>query len=183
MTQQSQPEYDVHLQSDVMVTLRDGVRLATDLYFPARNGKPVEGRWPAVMQRTPYNKDTARNRAEARYFGSRGYVVIFQDNRGRFKSEGSFVKYLNDPQDGYDTLEWIGQQPWSNGKVGTFGISYGAHTQAAMAATNPPNLACTFMDCGGFTNAYDNSCRNSGALELRQVCWAFTHARNSKEAL
>ena len=183
MTQQSQPEYEVHLQSDVMVTLRDGVRLATDLYFPARDGKPVEGRWPAVMQRTPYNKEAQRNRAEARYFGSRGYVVIFQDNRGRFKSEGSFVKYLNDPQDGYDTLEWIGNQPWSNGKVGTFGISYGAHTQAAMAATNPPNLACTFMDCGGFTNAYDNSCRNSGTLELRQVCWAFTHARNSKEAM
>ena len=127
MTQQSQPEYEVHLQSDVMVTLRDGVRLATDLYFPARNGKPVEGRWPAVMQRTPYNKEAQRNRAEARYFGSRGYVVIFQDNRGRFKSEGSFVKYLNDPQDGYDTLEWIGNQPWSNGRVGTFGISYGAH--------------------------------------------------------
>ncbi|MCH7786661.1 MAG: CocE/NonD family hydrolase [Chloroflexi bacterium] len=179
----SQPDYDVIKQSDVMVTARDGIRLATDLYLPARNGEPVQGAFPAIMERTPYNKEAAPRPDTAQYFASRGYVVIFQDNRGRFKSEGSFVKYLNDPHDGYDTLEWVGKQPWSNGKVGTFGISYGAHTQAALTATNPPNLACTFMDCGGFTNAHDNSCRNSGTLELRQICWAFTHAKASKEAL
>ncbi len=179
----SQPEYEVIKQSNVMVTARDGINLATNLYFPARNGEPIQGAFPAIMERTPYDKEAAPRPDTAQYFASRGYVVIFQDTRGRFKSEGSFVKYLNDPHDGYDTLEWIGKQPWSNGKVGTFGISYGAHTQAALAATNPPNLACTFMDSGGFTNAHDNSCRNSGTLEMRQICWAFTHAKASKEAL
>ena len=160
----SQPEYDVIKQANVMVTARDGINLATDLYFPARNGEPVQGAFPAIMERTPYNKEAAPRPDTAQYFASRGYVVIFQDNRGRFNSEGSFVKYLNDPHDGYDTLEWVSKQPWSNGKVGTFGISYGAHTQAALAATNPPGLACPFMDCGCFSHAPDTSCRHRGTL-------------------
>jgi hypothetical protein len=89
---------------------------------------------------------------------------------------------LNEPDDGFDTVEWIASQDWSSGKVGTFGISYGAHTQAALAANNPPHLACMFLDCGGFTNAYNSAARNSGAFELRQVCWAFRNAIASQEA-
>ena len=181
-TQKSRPEYEVLTERDVMVPMRDGIRLAADIYFPARNGSLAPGTFPAVMERTPYNKESPPRPETGRYFASRGYVALFQDTRGRSKSEGSFVKYLDDPKDGYDTVEWSAQQPWSNGRVGTFGISYGAHTQAALAAANPPHLSCTFMDCGGFTNAYDNSCRNSGAFELRQVCWAFTNARVGNEA-
>ncbi len=178
----SEAEYEVVQESDVMVVMRDGVRLAADIYFPARNGQRVSQKFPTVMERTPYDK-TGRGRAEtARYFASRGYAVLFQDTRGRYKSEGAFVKYLSEPFDGYDTVEWIAKQPWSDGKVGTFGISYGAHTQAALAAANPPHLACMFLDCGGFTNAYDNGSRNGGAFELRQLCWAYNNARDSKEA-
>ena len=181
--QKSQPEYEVVLLSDVMVPLRDGVRLATDVYLPARNGNAVSEPLPAVMQRTPYDKTVqARRDDAAQYFASRGYAVVFQDTRGRFNSEGKFVKYLTDPEDGFDTCEWVGQQAWSNGKIGTFGISYGAHTQAAMAALDPPNLACMFLDSGGFTNAHDNSCRNGGAFELRQIVWAFNNAKASPEA-
>jgi putative CocE/NonD family hydrolase len=134
------------------------------------------------MERTPYDKGAAPRPGTGGYFASRGYVAVFEDTRGRFKSQGAFVKYLDDPADGYDTVEWIARQPWSNGRIGTFGISYAAHTQAALAAANPPHLSCMFMDCGGFTNAYDNSCRNSGAFELRQVCWAFTQAKVGREA-
>ena len=178
----SEPSYDVHLEQDVAVAVRDGVMLATDLYLPATGGRPAEGMFSAVMERTPYDKGAPPRPETGRYFASRGYVTIFQDTRGRFKSGGSFVKYLDDPADGFDTVEWIARQPWSNGRVGTFGISYGAHTQAGLAAANPPHLSCMFLDCGGFTNAYDNSCRNSGAFELRQVCWAFTQAKAGKEA-
>ena len=179
--QGSLPDYGVRCDADVMVPMRDGSRLATDIYFPD-GGHPGGGGFPAVMERTPYNKLAAPRPETGRFFASRGYVVVFQDTRGRFNSEGSFVKYLDDPNDGYDTVEWLARQPWSNGKVGTFGISYGAHTQAALAAVNPPHLCCAFMDSGGFSNAYDNGCRNSGTFELRQVCWAFTQAKLGKEA-
>lgn len=178
----SKPEYEVVRQSDIMVSARDGVRLATDLYFPARDGKIADGTFPAIMERTPYDRRAAPRPATAEYFASRGYVVVFQDTRGRFGSEGAFVKYLSEPNDGYDTVEWLAKQPWSSGKVGTFGISYGAHTQAALAVANPPHLSCMFQDSGGFTSAFDNSCRNSGAFELRQITWAFTHAKASREA-
>ena len=131
--------YDVVRRTDVMVPMRDGVRLATDLYFPAVDGQIANGRLPALIERTPYDKVQAAERGDqARYFASRGYIVVFQDVRGRFASEGTFTKYLSEPDDGYDTLVWIGDQPWSNEKVGTFGISYGAHTQAALAALDPP---------------------------------------------
>ena len=182
MSLKSEQEYDLIVEADVMVPMRDGVRLATDIYFPGKDGARAPGPLPAIMERTPYDKSASPRPDTAEYFARRGYVVAFQDIRGRFKSEGAFVKYLNEPQDGYDSVEWIAQQPWSNGRVGTFGISYGAHTQAAMAAANPPHLSCTFMDSGGFTNAYDNSCRNSGTFELRQVCWAFSQAKSGTES-
>ena len=182
-TSRSEPEYEMLKQGDVMVPSRDGTLLATDVYLPSSGGNPVSGPFPTVMERTPYDKQAPGRAETALYFASRGYAVVFQDVRGRFKSQGAFVKYLDDPNDGHDTVEWIARQSWSNGKIGTFGISYGAHTQAALAATNPPHLACLFMDSGGFTNSYDNSCRNGGAFELRQITWAYTSATSSQEAL
>ena len=112
----SQPEYDVVKEGDVMVSMRDGVRLATDVYLPSNNGLGFSGTLPTIMERTPYNKGVTPRPDTAQYFTSRGYVVVFQDTRGRFNSEGNFVKYLSEPNDGYDTVEWIARQPWSNGK-------------------------------------------------------------------
>jgi len=100
-----------------MVAVRDGVRLATDVYRPARAGKPVEGAFPVILERTPYDK-TAPSRSEMRvgdtealsrlavadYFVRHGYIVVFQDCRGRYASEGGFTKYLDDAADGYDTV-------------------------------------------------------------------------------
>lgn len=184
--QKSQCDYSVITEKDVMVPMRDGIRLSTDIYFPARNSVPAEGTFPTLMERTPYNKEGVRGTVPrpttAQYFAIRGYISVFQDTRGRYKSEGSFTKYLNEGPDGYDAVEWVAAQPWSNGKIGTFGISYGAHTQAAMACLNPPHLTCMFLDCGGFSNAYLNASRNGGAFELKQACWAFNQATMSKEA-
>ncbi|MBI4200691.1 MAG: CocE/NonD family hydrolase [Chloroflexi bacterium] len=178
----SEPTYEVHVERDVMVTMRDGVRLATDVYRPAVSGRPVERPFPVVLQRTPYDKGSERMVAQARYFAQRGYAVVLQDNRGRYKSEGYFVKYTQDAPDGYDCVEWIARQPWSTGATGTFGTSYGAHTQGAVASTNPPHLSTMLVDCGAFSNAYMSSCRHNGAFELRQVAWAISQAKLSKDA-
>lgn len=76
-------------------------------------------------------------------------------------------------------MEWIARQPWSSGKVGAYGLSYAAHTQAAMASLNPPHLSCMWLDCGGFANAFLSGYRNGGAFELRQLTWAFREALES----
>ena len=180
---------DVYLTSDAMIAMRDGVRLATDIYRPAQNGKPVEGNFPVILERTPYGKTvvsrserTAANpvpmsRAEvARFFVNRGYVVIYQDCRGRYGSEGKFVKYLSDGADGFDTCAWIVRQPWCDGKIGTMGLSYAAHTQGALGCANPPGIAAMFLDSGGFANAYQGGIRQGGAFELKQATWAYSNA-------
>lgn len=187
--------YDVAVERDAMVPVRDGVRLATDIYRPARQGTPAEGAFPVILERTPYDK-TAASRSELRfgetrslsrlevaeYFVRHGYVVVYQDCRGRYNSEGGFTKYLDDAADGCDTLAWLVRQPWCNGKVGTMGLSYAAHTQAALASLNPPGLACMFLDSGGFSDAYRSGIRQGGAFELKQATWAYRQALAAAEA-
>jgi len=173
--------FDVSVQHDVMLRMRDGTLLATDIYLPASN--PDGTKLPALLQRTPYGKAEAGTRhgsiVVANLFASNGYAVVIQDVRGRGKSEGEYVKYLADGADGFDCCKWIIEQPWSNGKIGTFGISYDAHTQGAMASANAPGLQAMFMDCGGFSNAYQDGIRQGGAFELKQVTWAFGTMREA----
>src|SRR6185436_16888697 len=174
---------------DVMVPMRDGVRLATDAYLPEGNGP-----WPVILERTPYGKTTPSRsertpsvakplgRAEvADFFVKRGYVVVYQDCRGRYKSEGEFVKYLSDGNDGYDTCAWLLKQPWCNGRIGTMGLSYAAHTQGALGSAGAPGVAAMFLDSGGFSNAYQGGIRQGGAFELKQATWAFNNAEDSPE--
>jgi putative CocE/NonD family hydrolase len=187
---------DMSLTSNVMVRMRDGVHLATDVYRPAQKGRAVQRALPVILERTPYGKTvvsrselsvqepTAKSRAEvARYFVSRGYVVVYQDCRGRYDSQGEFVKYLSDGLDGFDCCEWITHQPWCNGKIGTMGLSYAAHTQGALACTHPPGIAALFLDSGGFANAYQDGIRQGGAFELKQVTWAVRAALESPSVL
>jgi uncharacterized protein len=187
--------FDVILESNRRVPMRDGVRLATDVYRPARNGLPAPGRFAAILERTPYGRNVTyfrditaanpvpRTRAEvAAYYVRRGYVVIFQDCRGRHDSEGEFVKYLHEGVDGFDTCRWLVAQPWSNGAFGTMGLSYAAHTQVALACLNPPGLKAMYVDCGGFSNAYQGGIRQGGAFELKQVTWAYNLGLESAQA-
>lgn len=121
----------------LMLPMRDGTKLATDIYLPEGQGP-----WPVVLSRTPYNKNTAK---PARFLRE-GYAMVFQDFRGRFASEGKDMPFLPDGwgehQDGYDTIEWIAKQPWSNGKVGTLGGSALGITQVMTAGARPPHLVC-----------------------------------------
>ena len=188
-------KYDFCSEKNVMVQMRDGIRLATDIYRPALNGCLIDGRFPVILERTPYGKsidsrserslhemEKPKTRSEvAALFVARGFVVIYQDCRGRYHSEGVFQKYLDDAADGYDTCSWIIQQPWSNGQIGTKGLSYAAHTQAALASFGAQGLAAMFLDSGGFSNAFLGGIRQAGAFELKQITWAYRQALNSSQ--
>jgi uncharacterized protein len=100
----------------VMVPMRDGINLATNIYLPEGDGP-----WPVVLTRTPYNKNGADNSAST--YNSRGYALVAQDVRGRYESEGENRPFETDIEDGYDTVEWIAAQAFSNGKIGIFGTS------------------------------------------------------------
>ncbi len=125
----------------VGVPMRDGTKLATDVYLP-----PGDGPWPAVLYRTPYGRVKQGGAQNTAGLNAAGLVVVIQDSRGRFDSEGANLPFLFDgwgeQQDGYDTIEWIAAQPWSNGKVGTSGGSAGGITQLLTAPAAPPHLVC-----------------------------------------
>lgn len=189
----SKKRFGVLRFADVEVPMRDGVRLATDVYRPAIAGVVVDGVFPVILERTPYDK-TAPSRAEidlgsagpytreklAAYFVEQGYVVVYQDCRGRYGSPGRFEKYVHEAEDGEDTLRWLVEQAWCNGRVGTMGLSYAAHTQLALATKGPPGLQTFLLDCGGLSDAYQCGSRQGGAFEMKQATWAVQQA---KEAL
>lgn len=116
-----------------VVTTRDGVALATTIFRPA-----APGRYPTLVYRTPYNRQHAPAITEAAVH--RGYAVVVQDVRGRYGSAGTFDPYKYDGQDGYDTIEWAARQSWSNGSVGTFGLSYPGAVQWLAAKERPAAL-------------------------------------------
>jgi len=119
-----------------MVSMRDGVRLATDVYLPTE-----EGSYPALLVRDIYSNgsNTVRQRY-AKFATANGYAFVFQSSRGRYDSEGDWNPYFNEINDGDDTLTWISDQPWSNGKVGMFGTSYLASVQWLAAVNGNPAL-------------------------------------------
>lgn len=175
-------EYEVAVEVDVKVPMRDGVRLAADVYRPARDGRPVEGRFPTLLTRTPYDKGRGDS-DEARYYAARGYNVVMNDVRGRYASEGTWRLIADDPQDGHDVVEWIAAQPWSDGQVGTFGTSYPGGTQHALAEADPPHLT-TMVPIDALSNCGVAGMRHGGAFELRFVNWIFQiGAPNAKAAL
>lgn len=176
----------VRILRDVAVPMRDGVHLAADVYLPEGDAGPL----PVLLERTPYDRrgtnhadrsatdPTPRSKPEiAAEYAASGYAYVLVDCRGRYGSEGVFTKYANEAEDGYDTLVWLEQQPWSNGRIGTLGLSYGAHVQAAAACLNPPGLKAMFLDSGGFSSAFHSGVRQGGAFELKQLTWAMKHAR------
>jgi hypothetical protein len=129
----SAAKFEVKLERGVGVPMRDGVKLSTDIYLPQG-----EGKFPVILVRTPYKKEMAE--LQARYYARRGYAFAVQDCRGRFGSPGIWEPFINEPKDGYDTIEWLAQQPWSTGKVGMIGGSYVGWVQWWAAGQRPPHL-------------------------------------------
>lgn len=138
--------FPLTLDKAVRIPMRDGTLLAADIYRPA-----VEGKFPALVERTPYNREQSviLRTQTPQFMAERGYVFVVQDVRGRFGSDGLWYPFVDDGwgenRDGYDTIEWIAQQPWCNGRVGTAGGSYAGQTQMLLAPTRPPSLGCCFV--------------------------------------
>jgi uncharacterized protein len=122
----------VVVEPAVKVAMRDGVTLVADVYRPR-----AEGRFPVLLQRTPYDRRDPRTGLR---LASHGYVVVLQDTRGRFDSGGEFYPFLSEAADGYDTVEWAAALPYADGKVGMFGGSYVGATQMLAAMARPPHL-------------------------------------------
>ncbi|HPM85403.1 MAG TPA: CocE/NonD family hydrolase, partial [Candidatus Anammoximicrobium sp.] len=172
-TQGQEPPYEIVTLKNVMVPLRDGVKLATDIYLPGRNGEAVEGRFPVVLSRTPYGKTGMAG--TAKYFVPRGYVVIGQDTRGRGDSEGIWHWMTDDRQDGYDAIEWIAAQSWSDGKIGMMGCSYVGATQHLAAMGRPPHLT-TIIPADPSINHGLGAVIYGGAFRLRVWNWHMAQA-------
>ena len=124
--------------TEYMVKMRDGVKLATSVYLPVGDGP-----WPAIVTRTPYNKE--RYGGQSDKYTKAQYVFVTQDSRGKFKSEGDYYPFESDMPDGHDTIEWIAAQPFCDGKVGITGASAMGIAANLAAAANPPHLAAAFV--------------------------------------
>ena len=135
-SRQAAADQPLNLTKDVAVPMRDATILRADVLLPSSTG-----RFPVLVYRTPYGKQFALK--EYKTFekaAARGYAVVIQDVRGRYASDGEFSPYQNEGRDGYDTIEWAAGQPWSDGNVGTFGLSYPGAVQWLAAVENPPHL-------------------------------------------
>jgi putative CocE/NonD family hydrolase len=148
-------EYKVVVEAGVRVKMRDGIALVADVYRPE-----AEGRFPVLLQRTPYNRAEP---ASGVRLASHGYVVVLQDTRGRYASEGEFYPFRNEGRDGFDTVEWAAALPYSDGQVGMFGSSYVGATQMLAAAERPPHLQAIFPVVTG-SEYYEGWTYQSGAL-------------------
>jgi putative CocE/NonD family hydrolase len=166
------------VHKDVTVPMRDGVKLAADIFVPIKNGKLAEAHLPVILVRTSYNKE-AYFRDFIDFFVAHEYAVVIQDVRGRYKSEGSFYHGVHEADDGYDTIEWIAQQPFCNGKIGMTGLSYLAAVQQAACCTNPPHLTSIFH-VQAPSDYYQNGFRHAGAFLMYTVSIALMMLSSTK---
>ncbi|MBN2049599.1 MAG: CocE/NonD family hydrolase [Spirochaetales bacterium] len=155
----------VRRMKDLWVPMRDGVRLSADLYMPGDLEKAE-----TILIRMPYGKREPYcwMPAIGRFWAKRGYTCLIQDVRGRFASEGEFIPFIHEIDDGYDTLQWITEQPWSNGKVGIAGESYYGYTSWAAALAGHPALLCAAPSTTSM-DIYNNWVYNNGAFCLQTM--------------
>ena len=175
MGQASQPQYRVAVHKDVPFQTRDGVTLRADVYRP-----DAEGRFPVLLTRLPYDKNS-RQRDAIDYFVQRGYVMVGQDTRGRFASDGDeYYPLIWEAQDGYDAVEWAAGLPWSDGNVGTIGQSYLGATQYLLLPTRPPHLKTAFPVSASADFHQSWVYHTGGAFEFGwQIPYAILMARDS----
>ncbi len=151
--------YAVTVEHGVAVTMRDGTVLRADIYRPVASGK-----FPILLTRTPYDKHSDGDVDFGHKGAARGYVVINQDVRGRYTSDGEWYPFLHESDDGYDTIEWAAALPYSDGRVGMYGGSYVGATQMLAAIAHPPHLAgiCPVVTA---SNYHDGWTYQGGAFE------------------
>jgi putative CocE/NonD family hydrolase len=156
---------------NVFIEMRDGVHLATDLYFPVSAAQ----KYPVVLIRTPYGNFPGHNFNDdaVQVFASHGYVVAVQDKRGKYRSEGVYGVSKGDADDGYDTVDWLSKQSWSNGSIGTYGCSYLGDIQIFLAQARHPALKAMIPQASGSAvGSAGGIYRYFGAREGGAVDWA-----------
>jgi hypothetical protein len=155
-------DHQIHIQLDLRIPMRDGVRLYGALYRPVNGDK-----FPTLLLRTPYSTQHPRYVPWALRFAQSGYAVVMQDVRGRYDSEGEWRPYVDEANDGYDTLQWLGAQSWCDGNIGTFGVSYNGFTQILPAPLASPYLKAVMP----IANQEDNygHMRYNGLLHLENL--------------
>jgi putative CocE/NonD family hydrolase len=169
---------DIIIQRDVPLKTRDGVTLRGDIYRPNSPDK-----FPVILMRTPYDKSVGWAVAPAPRIVARGYVLIIQDVRGRYRSEGEWYPFRHEQADGYDSVEWAASLPYSNGKVGMMGASYVGATQMLAAISTPPHLAGIAPNVTA-SNYHDGWTYQSGAFEQWfDQNWTTQLARNTLDRL
>jgi putative CocE/NonD family hydrolase len=170
----AQEKYRVVVKQNVPVRMRDGTVLRADIYRPQAPGK-----FPVLLERTAYDK---RNEMAIRLrAAARGYVVVIQDVRGRYASQGEWYPLKHESSDGYDTVEWAAALPYSDGKVGMFGSSYLGITQMLAAIASPPHLAGIFPVVTG-SNYHNGRNYQGGAFEQWfNESWTSLVAQNTLE--
>ena len=153
---------EVRVELDLRIPMRDGVVLYGVLYRPIRGD-----RHPTLLVRSPYDTQNPTYMEWALRFAENGYAVVLQDVRGRYESEGRFEPYVHEIEDGFDTHQWIGQQPWCDGTIGTFGVSYPGFTQILPATLRSPYLKALVPTA----NQEDNygHLRYNGLLQLENA--------------
>jgi uncharacterized protein len=170
MTERRLPGFsDLVVERDVPARMRDGTRLYADVYRPSSGGP-----FPVLLMRLPYDKTQAANVTyrHPSWYASKGYVVVAQDTRGRWRSEGNFYPFAYEAEDGYETVEWAASLSHANGRVGTYGFSYDGATQLQAALKRPPSLRTV---CPGFTGSqyYEGWAYKGGAFALAfNASWA-----------
>jgi len=170
--QASEAVYSVKHEVKVPVPMRDGVELAAEIYRPDAPGK-----FPALMLLRYFRGGHQSARGE--FFAQRGYAVALVDCRGRYDSEGTWTPYVNDPQDGYDAQQWLGSQPWCDGKIGTFGLSYNAFTSYMAAPLEGAHLKCIFARSGQQTNF--GHLYNDGVMQLNVIFEFGLHTKQGSQ--
>jgi uncharacterized protein len=160
------PDSEVVQHLGVVIPMRDGIRLAADVYLPR-----AEGRWATVLLRTPYNRK-AGALGTYQFFTHRGYAVVLEDVRGRYASQGVFGPTEQEGPDSNDTINWIAEQPWSNGRVGMAGSSYLGMVQWWAAVQDNPHLMTISPVCSGDDEYLDRFYSTGGALKLgHRLLW------------
>jgi predicted acyl esterase len=160
----SPPKYDVSVRRDLRVPTIDGITLATDHYAPEMTAQESET-FPTILIRTPYGKRLAPA-FHARCFAERGYHVLVQDVRGRFASTGEFEPFVHEEADGAATVTWLRKQPWFNGVLGTWGQSYLAYTQWALAMASPESVTALFPSLPSSRGPFSAQVDDAKLLEL-----------------
>jgi hypothetical protein len=163
-------KFEFRVEKSVFIPMRDGIRLSTDIYFPI-NG---EKKRPVILLRTPYSKSSGEYVSAAQFFAGQGFAVAVQDFRGKFESEGVYQFDRGHRKDGYDTMEWLTQQPWSNGNIGTYGCSYVGEVQLYQGPALPPGLKAMVPQAAGTAigsagGIYQNATDLGGGLWILSV--------------